>query len=181
MHARLGLLLGAVCGLLICRPARAFERQWHVGIEAGAANPVGGELGLSPLGGVYAAYGLSDVFDVRAGVAGALASRDARGSLRALSARLASARLGLAYKLDVIEWIPYAALTAGVAYAGLDYGEAGTVTEWAPAFGVELGLDYAFHRSFALGLHLRSEAWLGMPEVDGVFSLALAAEHRWGW
>jgi hypothetical protein len=54
-------------------------------------------------------------------------------------------------------------------------------SEWAPAFGVELGLDYALSRAAGMGLHYRSEVWLGSDAVDGAMSLSLSAEYRWGW
>jgi hypothetical protein len=181
MRRHLPCALMAIAAALLGRPARAFENQWHLGAEIGGAKLLGEELGFGPRAGAYAAYGLSDVFDARFGAGAFLASRNAIETFAAADVRAASAELGLAYKLDVIEWIPYAAALAGVAWTNVAPEGTSSVTEWAPALGVELGLDYAVSRELGLGLHYRAEAWLGAGAVDGAMSLSLAAEYRWGW
>src|SRR5215212_3019944 len=99
----LGLSLGLYCAP---RPAQGFEREWHLGAAAGVAN--GTQLSLSPALGAYAAYGLSDVFDARVEVTARGYNLGSRANPNALSAMV-----GLAYKLDVLRWVPWAGVYAG--------------------------------------------------------------------
>src|ERR1041384_3403225 len=85
------------------RSARAFEREWHLGGGVGFAAAKG--LTLGPAVSAYAAYGLTDTFDARLEITG-------RGyEFRDDSAPHAlSAMAGVAYKLDVLRWVPWAAV-----------------------------------------------------------------------
>lgn len=170
--AALGITVGAaLCA--VATPARAFERQWHVGAALGAAN--GSGLSLSPAVGVYGAYGLSDVFDVRLEVT-------ARGFKVAdeLNPNQLAAMLGLVYKLDVLRWIPWAGVYAG--YQGFDAAPRKGLAfkQHDAALGMGVGLDYAFSRSFGAGITLRSDSALSRAEAT-TFDALLRAEYRWGW
>jgi hypothetical protein len=151
-------------------PARAFERQWHLGGQLlGVAPDASRATGAGA--GVYVAYGVSDVFDVRGELRSSLHSK--AGASEAFELHLGE--LGLAYKLDVLEWIPYFGVRAGYYFVTSDPGP------WARsggALGAFAGLDHAFSRSFAAGLEVSADRL--MPD-GAVSSLGLRAEYRFGY
>jgi hypothetical protein len=159
------------------RPAAAFERQWHLGGGIGAASYSGTEGGIAPALGVHAAYGLSDMFDARVELLGSHHSTVSDQSLDVFSASA-----GVVYKLDVIEWIPYAGILAGYYYFS---GE--PVPEFQHDFALSalLGIDYAWSRSFGVGVALRYHGFmLDAPRsfTDAAyFTGLLRAEYRFGW
>ena len=57
-------------------------------------------------------------------------------------------KLALAYKIDVIQWIPYVALTAG--YLGVTKPR-GPYTSGQPSAGILAGLDYVASRDLGFG------------------------------
>lgn len=165
-----GLSLGLFA---VSSSARAFERQWHVGAAAGASTGQG--LELSPALGAYAAYGLSDVFDARLEVT-------ARGYdlMSDTEPNALSAMVGVAYKLDVLRWVPWAGVYVG--YLGflepprLD----SPFKQHDVAIGLGLGLDYGISRSLGLGITLHFDDALSRAETSTLDAL-LRAEYRWGW
>lgn len=155
------------------RSAFAFERQWHLGAGAGATS--GNGLSLSPAVAAYAAYGLSDVFDARL----ELTARGYHiGSASNPSAL--SAMAGLAYKLDVLRWVPWAGVYAGYLVFLDDPPAALAFKRQDAALGLGLGLDYAFSRNFGAGITLRFDQALTRSE-GRTFDGLLRAEYRWGW
>jgi hypothetical protein len=162
------LALGALAG-----SASAFEREWHVGAAVGASTGQG--LALSPALGAYAAYGLSDTFDARFEVT-------ARGYHvgSELDPNALSAAVGLAYKLDVLRWVPWAG--AYVGYLGFlrAPGPELGFEQHDVTIGLGLGLDYAFSRDFGAGVTLRYDDALTRDETS-TFDALLRAEYRWGW
>jgi len=172
--AALVLGVGACLGLLAgARPALAFEREWHLGGGAGISN--GSGLTLSPALSAYAAYGLSDVFDARVELTARGYQIGQQHNPNALSAMV-----GVAYKLDVLQWVPWAGVYAG--YLGfLERPRADlTFKQHDLALGLGLGLDYAFSRKFGLGVTLRFDDALGRASTS-TFDALLRAEYRWGW
>lgn len=170
--ATLGALLATALGAA-APPAQAFERQWHLGGAAGVSN--GNGLELSPAFGVYAAYGLSDVFDTRL----ELTARG-YGLAHEQHPHQLSAMLGLVYKLDVLRWVPWAGVYAG--YQGFDAAppEGSVFEQHDAALGLGLGLDYAFSRNIGAGITLRFDD--ALSSADGTtFDALLRAEYRWGW
>jgi len=157
--------------------AFAFERQWHFGGGAGVA------LGLPPLElgpalGVHAAYGLSDVFDARLELSAsrhALVPATGAEALPAVYSSVYTGKIGIAYKLDVIQWIPYLGVTAGALGAT---GLAG-YDQVRMCLGLIGGLDYAITRSLGLGVVGTADYVLTQPSTHGVF--LLRAEYRFGW
>lgn len=138
-----GLFLA--CFVLLCeRRAAAFERQWHLGGGLGAATA--NHYRLGPAANAYAAYGISDVFDVRLELAGSQNPTRAHGE-----PFLYGAKAALAYKIDVIQWIPYVALAGG--YLGTTR-RVPPFAQGQPTLGLLGGLDYAVSRSFGLGFAL---------------------------
>jgi hypothetical protein len=135
-------LLAAAFAVTLSAPnARAFEREWHLGGGLGAA--AASHYALGPAANLYAAYGLSDVFDLRLELA------VSRHALTPDPAVLYGAKLALAYKLDIIQWIPYLAVSAG--YLGVTQRVA-PFALGQPTVGLLAGLDYAVTRNFGLGI-----------------------------
>ena len=102
-------LLGVGFSLALSSAARsshAFEREWHLGAGAGVSH--GNALKVSPALAAYAAYGLSDVFDARLELTARGYHTGDNQNPNALSAMA-----GIAYKLDVLRWVPWAAVYAG--------------------------------------------------------------------
>jgi hypothetical protein len=153
--------------------AAAFEREWHLGAALGASTGQG--LELSPALGAYAAYGLSDAFDARFEVT-------ARGYHFGsdLDPNALSASVGLAYKLDVLRWVPWAG--AYVGYLGFLRAPRADLAfkQHDVAIGIGLGLDYAFSRQLGMGVTLRYDDALSRAETS-TFDALLRAEYRWGW
>jgi hypothetical protein len=172
------VLAGVLGALLVTGRAGAFERQWHFGAGGGFATP-GGGYKLGPAVGLHAAYGLSDVFDARLEVLLSrhrpVAPKDPAAP-RAPLGQFYGAKLGIAYKLDVIQWIPYFGVSAGFL---------GMVDEWEPyrgaqaTLGLMAGLDYALTRSVGLGVVVTVDYPLGPPAV--MTAGLLRAEYRFGW
>jgi len=173
-RAALVVGLGLAIGLsFACRPSHAFEREWHLGAGAGVAN--GNGLALSPALAAYAAYGLSDVFDARVELTARGYHVGSDQNPNALSAMA-----GVAYKLDVLRWVPW----AGVYVGYLTFLDTPPVTSTFKrndlALGLGLGLDYAFTRKFGVGVTLRFDEALGRSSAS-TFDALLRAEYRWGW
>jgi hypothetical protein len=170
---RAAVSLAGVLGVFsIGTRAEAFERQWHFGAGGGIASP-GDGYAVGPAVGVHAAYGLSDVFDARLEL---LVSEHAVSNVELPSDRFYGGKLGVAYKLDVIQWIPYFGVSAGFL---------GAVEPRAPYRGTQAtlgligGLDYAVGRSVGLGIVGTVDYVLG-PTATMTAGL-LRAEYRFGW
>jgi hypothetical protein len=136
--------------VLAAPDARGFEREWHLGGGLGAATA--NAYGFGPAVNLYAAYGLSDVFDLRLELAGSrhvVTELDAANQTVQQAALLYGAKAALAYKIDVIQWIPYVAISAG--YLGVTHRVA-PFTLGQPTVGALAGLDYAVTRNFGLGI-----------------------------
>lgn len=170
------LVLGvgsSLASLAAPRSAQAFERQWHIGAGAGVSN--GNGLSMSPAVAAYAAYGLSDVFDARVELTARGYHFGSEQNPNALSAMA-----GVAYKLDVLRWVPWAGVYAGY----LNFLEAppagASFKQRDAALGLGLGLDYAFSREIAAGLTLRFDQALTESSAN-TFDALLRVEYRWGF
>ena len=165
---RLLATLASLVSLSLAEPARAFERQWHVGGGFGVSSESGGyDVGL--VLGLHGAYGLSDVFDVR------LELQGSRNDLAGLPVSLFFARGGLAYKLDVLQWIPYVGASAGGFAVAWDGG--GTIKPCAGAF---VGLDYAVSRHVGVGGFFTLDYIFANPNLI-VGTGLVRGEYRFGW
>jgi hypothetical protein len=159
------LFVGSIGIVVAASPARAFERQFHLGGGLGAAQPSGG-YDLGPALGIHSAYGPTDAFDLRLELQGSL------NDFETLPVSFYGARLGLAYKIDVMQWIPYAGVSAGgfaVAWEG------GSLVR--PSGGAYFGLDYGVSPHFGLGVFVNGDYVLVNPSVI-VTSVLLRAEYR---
>jgi hypothetical protein len=121
--------------------SQAFERQWHVGVDAGVASLFGDHSAAGFGAGTHVAYGLSDTFN-------ALLDLDFTRHPSA-STSIWSGGAGVAYTLDVARAVPYAGLMA----AG--YKFAGDLSTTAPGFQIVLGLDDQIDRHWAVGCAVR--------------------------
>ena len=166
-------IAAALCAVAVPRSAGAFERQWHIGVAGGIATLKGAEA--APVLGLHGAYGLSDMFDVDVELAGSRHGETPRTTVL-------SAAGGLAYKIDIFDWVPYVTLLGGY-YSfggargpnGLSGGEFGT--------SVGFGLDYVASRHVAVGGQLRGHAFFTGPSFPWFpyFTAMLQGEYRWGW
>jgi hypothetical protein len=170
------LVLGVGLSLALCgaaRSAQAFEREWHLGAGAGVSNGQG--LKLSPALAAYAAYGLSDVFDVRLELTARGYHVGSDQNPNALSGML-----GVAYKLDVLRWVPWAGVYAGyLAFLGAPPA-ALAFKQRDIALGLGVGLDYGISRQLGVGVTLRFDDALTRSGAS-TFDALLRAEYRWGW
>jgi Outer membrane protein beta-barrel domain len=170
----------AVPGLLVSGRAHAFEREWHVGGGLGlTAYPQYYSAG--PAVGLNAGYGISDVFDLKLELLGSWHSYDPNSALPTKHAVPFSVAAGLSYKLDVLQWIPYAAVLVGFQDVNgtLPVGEPFHRDDGIAA--LVLGLDYAMTRNFGLGLSLRTDMLLSSPTSGEAVTTMLRAEYHWGF
>jgi opacity protein-like surface antigen len=152
-------------------PAHAFEREWHLGAGLGVVAP-SAPYRLGAAASVHAAYGVSDVFDAR--LSWTSSFPDQKGGVGRTS--LSQGALGLAYKIDVIEWIPYAGVRAGFFHFGS--APAGSFARTGASIGWMAGLDYAVTRSFGLGAEVSYDMFLAEGGASGAL---IRAEYRWGF
>jgi hypothetical protein len=160
--------------------ARAFEREWHLGGGLGVtAYPHNYSAG--PALGLNAAYGVSDVFDVKLELLGSLNGYQENAQSPREHAEPFSAAAGLSYKLDVLQWIPYGALLVGYQHVAgrLPVGEPFRRDDALVA--LVLGLDYAATRSFGLGASIRSDLRVSSLGQGQSFTPMLRAEYHWGF
>ncbi len=170
------LFLSLVGASTVALPAHAFENQWHFGGGLGAGQHTRFST-LGPALGAHAAYGLSDMFDLR------LELRSARFHPEAERVVwLHTGELGITYKLDLIQLIPF----VGLAVGGTASSRAVADSErWLPVTSVLFGADYALDRQIGLGLLLFMDMHPTEPKHDA-FDLTmthalLRGEYRFGW
>ncbi len=180
----------ALAALCNARSAQAFEREWHLGGGVGlTAYPHYYTAG--PALGLNAAYGISDVFDVKLELLGSLTTYTPPLSKDEIAAGLKSkpseyaepwsAAAGLSYKLDVLQWIPYGALLVGYQHIGGRLPIGGPYRRDDALAAVLLGLDYAATRNFGLGASVRSDFLLTSTEHGVAFTPMLRVEYHWGF
>jgi hypothetical protein len=168
-------LLASVAALAVVafasRDADAYERQWHLGADAGYNLLTGN--GLSSNGATFAVnfqYGLNDVFNVYA---------DA-GTFVHSGVLLPNASVGLVYVFDILSVVPWAGGTVG---AGDIFATSSCSTGCSSAkfiLGVPFGIDYQLSRSFALGVHGKYQLFVGGLDFSGISATA-HAEFLWGY
>jgi opacity protein-like surface antigen len=164
-----------LAALLVSSRAGAFERQWHLGADAGWSvltwkGSVHGGFG----GGAHLTYGLTDSFN-------AVAELSVTGHPLYVGRpwmTVGSGAAGLAYTLDVLRWVPYAALlVGGYQFSGANLQQA----EYKLGFQLALGFDYAFSRSWAAGLQVRYHTFSDDPFTAHYLTTFARFEYRWGW
>ena len=176
----------AVASLVLAAPARAVEREHALGVNAGGAILMVADKSSPDIGGsvgVHYTYGLSDAFNLVA---------DAGWSLVALNEKLTdpttphtrptnltNADVGVAYVLDVLQWVPWGALEAG-GYAL----QGGTIdgVKLLPGVAIAVGLDYRLNRSWAIGVTAREHLLIPDTSTYPSFLQGLVRfQYVWGW
>ena len=171
-------LLAALCALLPGR-AHAYEEQWHFGGGFGVASFVRSDAALAPLIGVHASYDISDMFDVRVELLAA-----EHEFIPGEPTHFYSAAAGVVYRIDALEWVPYAGILGGYyTFDGPMWPR--SLKQRELGISVPLGLDYTVSRSFGVGAQLRYHGFFSDPMsslADAPFFTALLrAEYRAGW
>ncbi len=175
-------LLAIGCGIgfcLVAVPLRAFEGQWHLGTGLGMTSYRGDSNYAMPELTLHGAYGVSDTFDARLELGAALPVSSGKSGRS-----LEYAEGVFAYKLDVIEWIPWAGLGVGAFAAS---GELQGVSRDAvqPVVSLWFGLDYAFNRQWGVGGFISMHSWFADSTRSGVryaaTNFGLRIERRFGW
>lgn len=160
----------SLAGLAVAPTARAVEGEWHLGARLGVATLTGSSFG--PAADIHGAYELSDMFDVVANVTGSL-----QGGTPGTDVLSASG--GLAYKIDVFEWIPYVSALGGYyRFSGAPGPNRDAVGD--PGASLHAGLDYTPSRQLAFGADFGWHTMfhgLTFPQ----FTALVGAEYRFGW
>jgi hypothetical protein len=165
--------------MIAASSASAFERQHHFGLDGGVGMlKVGGKdsLSVGGGGGLHYTYGMTDAFDLM--VEGcfmqvALEELPAKGIQSNRPTSFSNAGVG------VLRWIPY----GGVLLEGYS-ANGGTVQGPSIAVGgaIALGLDYAFNRTFAMGIAFRQHfPFSKISDYPTYSQLLLRVEIAWGY
>src|SRR5262245_16360561 len=101
------ILASIVTTICLAAPARAFEREWHLGLGFGMAAPSSG-YNAGPAVGIHGAYGLTDEFDARLEFIASGHGFQVNGVEN--NTAFMSAGALLSYKIDIISWIPHLGL-----------------------------------------------------------------------
>lgn len=166
------VMTGAVAAFLCAAQARASE-PWQVGAGAGTVVSDGG---WGPAFVAQGTYSLGPFFDAMVDLTLAFPRRDGLGSYQLMAA------LGLLYKFDVFQWIPYAGALVG--YSWFQQNET-ALTAGAPVLSVPFGVDYVFDRSLSVGVQ-GGYHWLMIspdpPIIDrSLWTVIARAEYRFDW
>lgn len=164
--------------LFAASDAFAFEREWHLGGGVGASDFSAEGVGWGPELGVHGAYGLSDSFDLR--LEARLSQHPVTLSRQGVDDRWTFLRseLAIAYKLDILRWVPWIAVGAGGFHSFTEPLPTQDLRRFDGLVSAMFGLDYAVTRSFGLGVVGRS-AFLFAG--SGEYGAQLRAEYRWGF
>jgi hypothetical protein len=168
----------AVAASAFAGNAAAVERESQIGLELGVPMLVvhgnKSTVASGTSAGLHYTYGLSDAFNL-------VANADSGVLFLGVPkpATLTHADLGLAYVLDVLQWVPWGAAEVGAyGLTGSSVG-GGTVL---PGAALSVGLDYRFNRSWAAGVVVREHLFFTninlFPSLTEGF---LRVGYTWGW
>ncbi len=160
--------------------ARAAEGVKRIGIQGGFAGVTGEGSFAGGGGGVSFGYSVTDAITIGASATATsnqVADTGGRSWIFAQS-------IGATYALDVIQFVPY----FGV-YAGVYEMTGGGLPKTRVKGGAQLalGLDWVYSRSLTFGLELRAHAlpqdFFDSPDNPTAFYATsfLKAEYTWGW
>jgi hypothetical protein len=159
--------------------AGAVENENHVGVDLGvpilvAQRGNGSSTLTGATLGLHYTRGLTDAFDLVAD--GGWSALPAGTSS---FATLSNAEVGLAYVLDVLQWVPWASIEAG-GYALTGNSIGGTTV--LPGASIAIGVEYRFDRSWAAGIVLRQHFLFTDASTFPSFTQGLLRfEYTWGW
>ena len=171
------LVVGAGVFLASAR-AEAYEHQWHLGGNLGYAALFGGGTSHGFGGGVHAAYGLNDSFNLMAQV-------DVTAHPYAQWVVM-SGGVGAGYVLDVLQWVPYVGVLAGGAGLFSSDPKCGvSLSEPCKQFRINLeipfGVDYQLSRRFSVGIAGRFQLLLLGESPWTTMGAFVRAEYTWGY
>lgn len=173
--AWLALSVALAGGILTTGDARAFERQWHLGLDGGyalAAFPDANASGFAV--GLHGTYGLTDAFNLR--LHSDLSAFDLPDPRT--SALFVNTAIGAEYVIDILQWIPYVGATVGPNVMLVQNGET------VPQLGVELlgGLGYQLSRTWSVGGEARYRLLLlGDPAQSPTHGFVGVARVAYAW
>jgi hypothetical protein len=177
--------LGVALAVVTFAPlAGAVERENHLGVDAGASMLVISGKGSPDVGGTFGAhwtYGLTDAFNLMVDGSWSLVSlgeKPAKGVPDTHPSNVTGLDAGIAYVLDVLQWVPWGGLFAG-GFA-LDGGTVPGV-RILPGWGIALGLDYRLSRSWAVGFSVRQTMLSDVSTYPSYTQAFARFEHTWGW
>jgi hypothetical protein len=186
---RPAFLAAGALGVLVAlapRPARALERQHHIGLDPSlsmlkvddkSSMSVGAGLGL------HYTYGINDQFNlmVEMNVSRVAADQqqDFPDSPHTRPADIAYATAGVGYVIDILQFVPYLGVLAG------GYRLSGGTLDDAlvlPGAEAALGVDYQLNRHFAIGLAGRQHfLFTKMSTYPTYTTVLLRLEYMWGF
>jgi hypothetical protein len=181
------LAAGAVvlAAAALAAPARAVEREQHLGIDVGGNMLVIGGKSTTDLGGtamVHYTYGLSDTFDLmfegQYSLVALGQTADGPKTPHTYPEWIANANVGIGYVFDVLTWVPYAGILVG------GYGlSGGTIqgTKFLPGVELAVGLDYRLSPSLAIGVAGRQHLLSETDTYPSFTQLLARIEYVWGW
>jgi hypothetical protein len=186
MKRGLALALGVAC-VVLAVPARAVEREHALGLDAGGAIFVVNDKSSPDIGGSFGlhyTYGLSDAFNLVADAGWSLVAlnetlTDPTTTPRTRPTNVTNANVGVAYVLDVLQWVPWGALEIG-GYAL----QGGTIegVKALPGAAVAVGLDYRLDRSWAIGVEAREHLlFTEMSTYPSFLQGLVRFQYVWGW
>lgn len=159
-----------VASLLLADTAAAHEKQLHLGLDASVSTTTfSEELAVGGYGGgLFVAYGLDDVFNLRAQFD--LQIYELPEPLT--SALVYAPTVGAEYVFDVMQWVFYAGLLAGPANVAIQT----EADRWQAQAQIPFGLKYLLtgelDSPWALGLEGQYRVFLFGPEGSPVDTFA---------
>jgi len=176
----------ALAFLVLASPARAVEREHAIGVDAGGAIFMVADKSSPDIGGsagLHYTYGLSDAFNLVANAGWSLVALNETlsdpSTPRTRPTNVTNVDVGVAYVLDVLQWVPWGALEAG-GYAL----QGGTIAgvQVLPGAAIALGLDYRLNRSWAIGVEAREHLlFTDMSTYPSFLQGLVRFEYVWGW
>jgi hypothetical protein len=178
--------LGFFGTLLVAPEAHAIERQHHLGLAPtlGILQIDGKSTSSVGLGGtIHYAYGLTDQFNLTAEAGSVLVAADQKQdfdySPKNRPATVYNGSVGVAYVIDILRWVPYVGVQAGL------YQLAGGTMPSAlflPGASAGVGLDYQLNRQFAIGVAGRQHfMFTKLDTYPSYTTVQLRFEYMWGY
>ena len=167
--------------ILLPSPARAVDKEHHVGLTLGPSVLVTDSKTLGGGGpGLTYSYGVTDAFNfIAEGSTSLLAVGDVDAKTsHYLPHTLSNAAVGASYVLDVLRWVPYGGVLAGGYVLG-----GGTLDKSLviPGAQLALGLDYKFNFSWSAGVGYRQHLFFTQVTAYPSYStFFLRVEYAWG-
>jgi hypothetical protein len=175
-RALLVAAISASSAWLLPSRADAFERQWHAGASLGYMALIGtSKRTLHGLGGgVHAAYGLTDTFNL-------IGELNLTGHPKGRTL-VTGGGVGASYIFDVLQWVPHIGAIVG-AYDVVD--ASGECNKYCHSLRLNLeipaGLDYTITRSLAVGVAGRYQLLISGYSPAHAIGAFARVEILWGY